>query len=446
MAARLAACFKSLRSSYNAEGAVSRWVCSQPVRGFMGTATGKGVLEKATSYDVIVLGGCGAYGSAAAYHLAAAGAKVLAIDMHAPGHPWGSSHGGTRIIRLAYFEGPEYVTLVRRSLNMVLDLQADTGKDLFAQTGVLDIGATYQGARAAAAAFGLECEELCGAEINRRFPGYGVPEDMPVLYQKEGGLLCPEAIIQVHCDLAVRHGAVLHRGRVTSWRSLGHGPASGVEVMTNTGESFTAGQLIISAGAWINQLVPQAKMLCVPERQVVAWFQVPDDMFNKESFPVFIAGERLDGPCYYGFPKHGKPCGLKIGCTHQFEPGRQKSAADPDVLGRDLQPEDEMWLRHGLKTFFPAAASSQLLAHSVCMYTNTPDGHFIIDRHPVHQQVLLVSACSGHGFKMSPRVGSLLSDMVQNGARGTDEARDELRPFWLNVERPGHHKFLQAFR
>ncbi|KAG1672718.1 hypothetical protein FOA52_005196 [Chlamydomonas sp. UWO 241] len=395
-------------------------------------------------YDVIVIG-TGAYGSAAAYHLAKAGATTLALDMHPPGHALGSSHGGSRITRLAYFEGPEYVKLIRRSLDLVTALEAETSSELFVRTGVLDVGATFEGAKASADAFGLRHEVLTGKQVNARFPGYGVPDGMPALFQPDGGLLCPERIIQAHCHLAARHGANLLFGdRVVGWRALG--TRAGVEVTMASGARHVADQLVVSAGAWMGQLVPQAKALCVPERQVVGWFDVPTEQFNRDAFPVFIVGERADGVCYYGFPKYGEPHGLKIGCSHQFDPlARLATApADPDALRRGLTLADEAALRAGLAAFFPSAATGKLLGHSVCMYTNTPDGHFIIDRHPAHEQVILASACSGHGFKMSPGVGQLLVDMVVTGGRGGDEAQAELRPHWFSADRPGHAAFLEA--
>jgi len=408
------------------------------------------------AYDVVVVG-LGAYGSAIAYHLARAGAKVLGLDRHAhAAHPWGSSHGHTRIIRLAYKEGAAYVPLLQRSYQRFLDLQEACGQPLFKKTGHLDLGACAVDGDSIASVekHGLAHEVLTGKEVNKRFPGYGLPDDMPALYQPDGGLLNPEACVQAHCDGAEQAGAHLRWGQqVVDWKASGRGTS----VHLSDGTVVNSKSLVLSAGPWMADLLPAAKALMVPQRQVVGWFKIQEEhqrtAFRPESFPVFMmdttpsAGAGAPGlpdsmPLggWYGFPDVGSQRGFKIGKYQHLN-----EVCHPDSIDRKLHDSgaDEEALRSAVRAFFPLA-DGPMLAWSTCMFTNTPDGHFIVDWHPSHpQRVMVCSACSGHGFKMSTGIGELISrEMLK--PEGDAEATAELLLHRIHADREGHAAWLAA--
>lgn len=271
-------------------------------------------------------------------------------------------------------------------------------------TGCLDIGSTFQSALNSAETHSLPYEVLTGREVNRRYPGYHVPEEWRALLQPGGGILEPEKCIQAYCSLAQRQGArLLYGERVRGWRPLTHG----VEVVTESEERYLGGQLVLAAGPWMRQLVPQLQEVCVPERQVVGWFEVDDPRcFHPSRFPVFVM-EDEEGHGYYGFPQFGTQEGFKIGVYHHL----RQPVMDPDVVDRDLRQADCEVLRQPVRRFFPRA-DGRMKLYSTCLFTNTPDGHFIVDRHPLYPQVVLCSACSGHGFKMSSALGQVIASWV----------------------------------
>ena len=371
-------------------------------------------------YDAIVLG-IGAMGSAAAYHLARRGLRVLGLERFNIPHTLGSSHGVTRIIRLAYFEHPSYVPLLRRAYELWRDLEKEYGHKLLHITGSIDAGApdsrVIQGSRTACGVHSLPHEVLNGADLARRFPGYRLPDSYLGVLQPEGGFLLPELCISAHVMLACASGAEIHaREQVRDWEPS----SAGVKVRTDRA-TYEAGQLVISAGAWVGGLVPQIKQLAVPERQVLGWFQPSrPEWFTPANFPVF--NMQAEEGHYYGFPVFGVP-GFKLGRYHHFE-----EQVDPDTMSRDATAKDEGVLRTFTERYFPAAAGPTM-ALQTCMFTNTPDGHFIIDRHPAAPQVLIASPCSGHGFKMASVIGEVIADLVQQGTTGHDISLHRLGRF-----------------
>lgn len=391
------------------------------------------------THDVIVIG-LGALGSATLYHLAKMGTKVLGIDQFKPGHDQGSSHGFSRIFRFAYVEGDEYVPLLKRSMVLFKELEAETNTELFYKTGILDIGPIFRKSLKSAQIHSLPYEVLTGAEVNARFPGYNIPEAWTALYQPDGGVLAPEKIIQSHVQQAVSRGALVKEGeRVLGWKAVtGKGPAAqGVEVATTSG-TYRASRLVIAPGAWMGSLVPELAEVCVPERQVVGWFKSSNPKhFRKESFPGCIIAEDDSGKFgFYAMPEYGQE-GFKLGWHHHLQ-----ERVSPDSLARNLTPEDEAVLRRGVERYFPTA-NGPLLSHSACIYTNTPDGHFIVDKHPAYPQVLLGSACSGHGFKLCAVLGEALAFEAMNGA-GTCSLDDWMHPHRVNPLRAGHTDFIDA--
>jgi sarcosine oxidase len=355
-------------------------------------------------WDVIIVG-AGGMGAASAAHLASRGLRVLAIEQFEPGHDVGSSHGLSRIIRLAYFEHPSYVPLLRRAFELWRGLAAGARDELLTVTGALDVGwegsQVFEGSRLSCREHDLRHEVLSSAELQRRVPAWRLPESAAAIFQPDGGFLRPERCILAHTARARAEGATIRTGeRVLDWDSSG----GRVSVRTDGG-SYDGGQLVLSAGAWLGGLVPALAPLFVPERQVVGWFEMAQPArFSPEVFPVFVL-EAEEG-LFYGFPEHEVP-GFKIGkFRHRHEP------VDPDSVDRACHTEDEGVLREAVSRYFPDA-HGRLLRHSACMFTNTPDGHFVIDRHPRLPEVLIVSPCSGHGFKFCSVVGEIVADLVE---------------------------------
>jgi sarcosine oxidase len=359
------------------------------------------------TFDVIVVG-VGAMGAAACWQLARRGKRVLGIDRHDIPNAMGSSHGVNRIIRLAYFEHPSYVPLLRRAYELWRETEQLAGEQLLFVTGSMDIGEegseVVTGSLASCREHSLPHEVLSAADVNARFQGYRLPSNLVAIRQPDGGFVASERAIVAAANLALSHGAHLRaRERVLEFNPIGGG---GVKVRTDRNE-YEAGQLILTAGAWIGELLPTLATITVPERQVLGWFQPKTpEHFKLGAFPV--SNLKSDVGHFYQFPVWNTP-GFKIGLYHHLrETGRA------DELSREPTQRDEEVLREGLRAFFPDA-DGDLLALRFCMFTNTPDGHFIIDRLPGWDDVILASPCSGHGFKFSSVVGELLA-LLTTGA------------------------------
>ncbi len=362
-------------------------------------------------HDVIVVG-LGAMGSAAAFHLAQQGRRVLGLDRFRPPHSLGSSHGQTRIIREAYFEHPLYVPLVQRAYELWNELERLSGRKLLRITGGLMIGrpdgVLVRGARASAEQHRLPHELLTCADVSARFPALRPADDMVALWEPRAGILFPEACVGAHLTLAQTHGATLrYDERVTGWRSDG----DGVRVRTDRGE-YLAGKLLLTAGAWIPALVPDLNLPLSIERQVLCWFTPRSDpaIFEPARCPIHL-WESAPGEFFYGFPDLGD--GVKLALHHAGE------IADPDRLRRDVSDSEVSAVRALARRFVPDA-DGPLRTTEVCMYTNTLDEHFWIDRHPDLPQVLIASPCSGHGFKFSSVIGEVLADLLIKERSGFD--------------------------
>ncbi|MGE5602074.1 MAG: N-methyl-L-tryptophan oxidase [Nitrososphaerales archaeon] len=380
-------------------------------------------------YEVIVLG-AGGMGSAAAFRLARRGRRVLAIDAFAPPHQMGSSHGLTRIIRLAYHEHPSYVPLLRRAYELWRELEQLSQQRLLTITGSLEMGPpgseAVTGALASCHEHDLPHEMLTAREIMARFPAFHLPADYAGLLQADGGFLDPEGCVAAHLALAQVYGAELHTDeRVLDWEAEG----DGVRVRTERA-SYRAERLIVTAGAWLPKLAPHFRQVAVPERQVLAWFRPHrPELFTTANFPVFILetedagnGETSGPAWFYGFPLHGLP-GLKVARHHHF-----REAVDPDAFERTPQPRDEAYLRAFATRYFPDGAG-ETLALMTCLYTNTPDGHFIIDFHPEFPQVVIGGGFSGHGYKFCSLVGEILADLAVHGTTRSDISLFKARRF-----------------
>jgi sarcosine oxidase len=369
------------------------------------------VTGQTRSFDVIVLG-VGGMGSAAVYHLARRGKRVLGIERFDVPHDFGSSHGLTRIIRLAYYEHPAYVPLLRRSYQLWRELERVAGEPLLHITGSIDAGtpesAVFQGSRRSCELHDLPHEVLDATQLRQRFPGYRLPGGYLALFQPEGGFLLPERCVVAHVEAAQALGAEVHaREQVLEWRTRG----DGFEVQSDRA-IYHAERLVISAGPWASKLVPGLAPLAIPERQVLGWFQpLEPPLFEPERFPVFNL--LVDEGRFYGFPIHGIP-GFKIGLYHHLE-----EHVDPDTIDRDIHPRDEHALRTCVSRYFPAA-NGPVMAMKTCMFTNSPDEHFILDLLPDHPRVAVAAGFSGHGFKFCSVVGEIMADLVEHGQTAHD--------------------------
>jgi sarcosine oxidase len=360
-------------------------------------------------YDVIVLG-IGGMGSAAAWHAASRGRRVLGLEQFSIPHELGSSHGVTRIIRLAYSEHPSYVPLLRRAYRLWRELEDCARERLLFVTGGIDAGSTASetiaGSLRSCREHDLPHEELDAAEVARRFPGFRLPAGMMAVYQPDGGFVLPERSIVAHAEGARALGAEIHAGeRVTGWTAEG----GGVQVRTDRA-TYDADRLIITAGPWAAQSVPALERLAVPERQVLIWTEpLRPEYFATGAFPIFNM-EAAEGR-FYGFPVYGVP-GFKLGKYHH-----RREQTDPDRVDREFHPEDEEVLREAIRRYFPDAGGATL-AMKTCMFTNSPDEHFILDLHPEYPQVSIAAGFSGHGFKFAPVIGEIMADFAFEGGCG----------------------------
>ena len=374
-------------------------------------------------FDVIVVG-VGGMGSATVYQLASRGLLVLGIDRYNIPNRMGSSHGISKIIRLAYHEDPSYVPLVRRSYELWHQLEKMVNEKLLIQTGTIrggpERGAMFSGSLRACQIHKLAYEVLDADALKRRFPAYTVPSDTMSVVQREGGFLLSEKCISSYVFAALELGAHINgREQVVDWEPTD----LGVKVETDKGAYFTK-HLVISSGSWVSSLVPQLLEFAKPEKQVVGWFRplIPE-LFAIEQFPVF--GLEVKQGRFYGFPDY-EGRGLKVGCYHHFS-----EQVDPDDFDRAVSPEDEALLRDFIGQYLPAALGSTL-ALQTCLFTNTPDGHFILDRHPEYPQVLLASGFSGHGFKFASVVGEIMADLVEHKESDYDLGLFKLSRFLNN--------------
>jgi sarcosine oxidase len=369
-----------------------------------------------TTYDAIVVG-LGGAGSAGVYHLASKGMRVLGVEKYGPVHSHGSSHGKTRIYRTAYSEGPAYVPLVQRAQQLWLELQAASGQRIIQKTGGLVIGRResrmVSGAIRSATAYSLPHDVLASDEIETRFPQFRVDESDVALWDPEAGALFPENCIQAHSSGAVDAGAELHYGEtVRSWTSA----SEGVKVTTRTGE-YRARTLVFTAGPWTPGLTSDIGLPLEIELQFVFWFAASKpEMVRPERMPAFIWDMGVEGQTY-GLPDFGD--GVKIGSW------AGKVVPSPEAADRTLYESDAMPVRDFVSKSLDGVVSHEQESMS-CLFTNSPDQDFVIGKHPRYPNVVVISACSGHGFKFTSVLGEIISHLVCNESLDYD-----LSPFDL---------------
>jgi sarcosine oxidase len=351
--------------------------------------------------------GLGAMGSAAVYHLARRGVRVLGLDQFHPPHTLGSTHGQSRIIREAYFERPHYVPLVRRAYQLWDELGAESGTLVYRKTGGLMLGppdgTVVPGSRESAQQHGIPHQMVTPEEVRKRFPGFTPPDHFIGLWEHRAGLLFPEEAVSAHLTLAERHGGVIKRG--VAMRDWSREPA-GIRLRTDEGE-VGAARLVLSLGPWVSRFSGELGPLFTVERQLFHWFTPTTDAGG---WPIAL-WEHRPGGLFATLPD--QPNRVKAGIHHEGD------TVDPDRVNRVPTPEDERKIRQLLAQYLPAA-NGGLLDSTICLYTNTPDRHFVVDWFPGTANVLVVSPCSGHGFKFSSALGEAVAQLVTGGSSSLD--------------------------
>lgn len=352
----------------------------------------------ATHYDIIVLGG-GTMGTAAAWELGKRGAKALVIERFGHVHDRGAHGGQTRIYRQAYAESPDYVPLVRRAGDLWRELEAESGQRVYVRCGGLELSAPggdhARAARRSAEDHGIPFEWLTPEEGRARWPQVAIPDDWDVLFSPEAGFVLTEPALRGMMTGATRRGVELREGeRAVAWEADG----DGVRVRTDTDE-YTADRLIVSAGAWADRALAELGLPLRVLRKTLWWFSVDaPSRFAPERFPVFIADEGESS--VYGFPVIDSN-GLKAAEHVGGDP------FDPENPDRTARPGEGALVQATVARLFPGAGAT-ITQSAVCLYTMTPDEHFVMDRHPEHPNVVIAAGFSGHGFKFAPAAGEHL--------------------------------------
>jgi sarcosine oxidase len=373
-----------------------------------------------SSFDIAVIG-LGAMGSASIYAAAKRGLRVLGLERYEPGHLRSSSFGESRLIRLAYFEDPSYVPLVQEAYERWRDLEAVTGENVLTITGAIEAG--FSGAPLVVESWrssiehNLRSERLTAREANARFPAFALPEDWEVIFQPDAGALLPEKAIRLFVAGAKAHGAIVRLStRVVAVEPVGER----VQIVLEGGERIEAGSAVISVGAWISDLLPDVAKDLRLTRQPLMWFQpLNPALVRADRMPAFLFQTRAD--LIYGLPD---VCGTGVKAASHQSGGPLPSAEQSRSVVSRAEVEH---LQGMLRCYVPAAAGA-LVHSSVCIYTRSPDGHFLVGLHPKAPQLVIASPCSGHGFKFASVMGEILADLAI-------DRKTERRISLFNVER-----------
>lgn len=390
-------------------------------------------MNKETIYDVAIIG-AGTMGMAAGAFLAQQNVKTVLIDAFDPPHIHGSHHGDTRLIRHAYGEGRQYVTLVKRAQQLWEELEQQTGFNIFEKTGVVGLGpqdsSFLQETIAAAHKYNLPLEMLSGKEINERWPGFSVPDHFIGCFESESGILYSENAIRAYKKIAIAHGAQL----------IAHTPVQHIDLhdeqgvkITTEHTTFHAKKVIVTVGAWAAKLLPDLELPIQPIRKAVAWFEAPSKLYDAVNFPAFFVEDR--DKKFYGFPSLNGT-GLKIGRSDGGQP------IDPNLQTQNfgVYESDEGDLRQGLELYLNHA-NGKLKQGKTCLYTLSSDNDFIVDFHPKDHRVIFACGFSGHGFKFGSVMGEVLSQLALAGESELDISIFALNRFGLGFKTPRPSEF-----
>jgi len=378
------------------------------------------------TYDAIVLG-LGGMGSAALAHAARRGMHVLGLEKFGRVHGLGSSGGRSRIIRKAYFENTAYVPLLQRAYTLWDALEDETALDILRLNGVLLAGLPQDrmivDARASALLHGLPFEELSAAEIARRYRRLSPRPDEVGVFEAEAGLVVPEQAIEAHLRMAQAAGAEMQfDATVASWRQNASGR---IEVMLDNGSVYAARRLALCMGAWFEAIAPELGIPLVVERRVQHWFAPAGPGYGPREIPTFILSRAEQPSAMYGFPDLGD--GVKA-AFHAYGTVTHAEQLDRAVGEADIEP-----VRKALSNWIPGAAE-RYLGGKVCMYTLTPDEHFVLGRHPGDARIVIAGGFSGHGFKFASVIGEVVADLL--AGEGTSHDIAFLSPQRFSAAKP----------
>jgi sarcosine oxidase len=369
-------------------------------------------------HDIAVIG-LGAMGSATTFALAQRGVRVIGIDRFEPPHDRGSSHGESRVIRMSYFEDPAYVPLLRLAFEHWRRLESYTGERVLTITGVIEAGykgaPLVEGSLRSAVQHSLPHEVLRPSEVNVRFPAFSLPADWDCVFQPDGGVLRPEKAIQLFLCAAQGLGAQYRLNTVV--RSV-QPVADHAEVQLESGEIIEAESVVLCAGPWISEIIPELRSHLVLTRQPLVWFRPGDQaLVRADRMPVFLLQTKDD--LVYGFPDL---FGTGVKVASHFSGG---DLPGPGAPRSEASDEEKEHLGTVLKRYIPAASGDPYRA-TTCIYTRASDGHFVLGLHPRHPQIVIASPCSGHGFKFASVFGEVLADLATR--QTTDKPIDLFRP------------------
>jgi N-methyl-L-tryptophan oxidase len=378
-------------------------------------------MTRESVFDVAIIG-AGTMGMAAGAFLAQQKVKTLLIDAFDPPHNHGSHHGDTRLIRHAYGEGRQYVTLVKRAQQLWGDLERESGYKIFEKTGVLGLGPSdspfLHETIEAAKKYELPLQVLNANEIKEKWPGISIPDNFIGCFEAESGLIYSEKAIQAYKELATLNGAQLVTN--TPVQQVDMNSEDVVKIVT-ADNVFWAKKVIVTVGAWAAKLLPDLKLPIQPVRKVVGWFETPEGIYDSANFPSFYVDDK--DKMFYGFPNLNG-AGLKIGRTdggQEIDPSQHKQN-----FGQ--YETDEGDLRHFLGSYMPEA-NGMLREGKTCIYTLSSDHDFIIDLHPENNNVILACGFSGHGFKFGSVMGEVLSQLAIKGHSEFDISIFSLKRF-----------------
>ena len=366
----------------------------------------------------VIVVGVGTMGSAACAHLACRGAEVVGLERFAVGHTFGSHGGQSRAFRLAYYEHPDYVPLLKRSRELWMELNERSGREVFAPVGGVYLSAPgadfVRLSHEAALLHGLDVECLDAPAIRKRFPIFNIPDDWTALVEEAAGLIVPERAIQVHADCARAHGAELREGvRVLGWTADEHG------VRVETSDGVVHGDhLVLTAGVWSQALAQVGALKIRPSRQVLGWIRSPASAPVDRDVLGVWALELDDSSVLYGFPRMEGlpgPAGFKVARHWAAE------TCDPDDLDRSSRSNDADDFLPYVDRFLPDASGS-VVDVQICLYGNTEDGHFRVGVHPEADRVVVAAGFSGHGLKFQPVIGEILADLTLGGQTSHETA------------------------
>jgi sarcosine oxidase len=358
-----------------------------------------------TTYEVGIIG-AGTMGSAAAFHLARRGHRVIAFEQFQVVHDFGSHSGRTRIIRHAYHESPDYVPLVLRADELWLELEKIHGQTLLIRTGGLDMGPTgcsfVRGALEACQVHHLPYEHLKAEEIRKRWPAFQIPDNWEACYNAQAGFLIVDRCIQAHIQGARAKGARVCEGeKVLSFEDQG----THIQIRTDR-DTYPVDRLIVCAGSWTSWLLKNLGLPLMVRRKAQVWLRPrnPTD-FVPEKFPIFIT-ESEEG-AIYGLPLYDH-VGVKM-ANHYGG-----ALTHPDQVDRTFQEKDVTEVKNFVRKYLPGL-TEEILEGKICLYTLTPDEHFIIDFYPGRSHIVIAVGFSGHGFKFAPVIGEILADLALEG-------------------------------